>query len=44
MLRTEALLLVREAFLEDCEAVLAGCEVKVGVHASASPPWASDEA
>ena len=43
---------VREAVLDavleggapGCEAVLAGCEARVGVHASASPPWASDEA
>jgi len=44
LLRTEALLRVREAFFEDCEAVLAGCEARLGVRANASPPWASDEA
>ena len=46
MLGTEALLLVREGFREDCEVVLSGCALRLGVHAnaSASRPLASDEA
>ena len=44
MLGTEALLFAREGFLEDCEVVLAGCALRLGVHANASRPRASDEA
>ena len=46
MLGTEALLFVREGFREDCEVVLSGCALRLGVHANASAwrPLASDEA